>query len=106
MNFLSGDLMTRETWLDLPENEQIKIVTQLAQGIKTIHQLDSDSFKCDWAEFVKDRAETFIERQIASGVNAKIIEALPAFIETTLPLVPTKSETVFMHSDIHFGNCV
>ncbi|MCU0239944.1 MAG: aminoglycoside phosphotransferase family protein, partial [Pyrinomonadaceae bacterium] len=104
MNFLSGDLMTREIWLDLPENEQIKIVTQLAQGLKTIHQLNSDSFNCDWAEFVKDRAETFIERQIASGVNAEIIEALPAFIETNLPLVPTKSETVFMHSDIHFGN--
>jgi hygromycin-B 7''-O-kinase len=104
MNFLSGDLMTREIWLDLPENQQIKIVTQLAEGVKTIHQLDSDSFKCDWAEFVKDRAETFIERQIASGVNAEIIEALPAFIETNLPLVPTKSATVFMHSDIHFGN--
>ena len=52
----------------------------------------------------KNRAETFVKRQIAHGVNQKIIKALPAFIEENLKLVPVDSPTVFMHSDVHFGN--
>ena len=72
--------------------------------MKQIHELNAEFFDCNWAEFVKDRAETFVERQIANGVNAKIIKALPAFIEENLKLVPVNSPTVFMHSDVHFGN--
>ena len=101
---ISGSLMTRQDWLNLAENEQIPFVEKLANGLKQIHLLGADSFDNDWADFVKDRADTFIERQIAHGVNAQIIEVLPAFIEENLKLVPTASETVFMHADVHFGN--
>lgn len=101
---LSGVSMTRQDWLKLPENEQIPFVIKLAKGLKQIHSLSADSFVSDWAEFVANRANTFIERQIAHGVNQKIIEVLPRFIEETLSLVPTDSPNVFMHGDVHFGN--
>ncbi len=101
---ISGEIMTRQEWLLLSEKEQIYFISKLAHGLKEIHQLNADSFPNNWADFVKNRAETFIERQIAHGVNQAIIEVLPKFIEEHLPLVPINSVTVFMHSDIHFGN--
>lgn len=100
---ISGELMSREMWLTLEEKTQIKFITKIAQGVKEIHELNSESFTDDWAEFVKDRAETFIERQISHGVNQQIIKALPVFIDENLKLV-SLAPTNFMHSDVHFGN--
>ncbi len=104
MTQLSGAAPTRKDWLTLPENEQKRFVSKLAVGLRQIHELNADSLRCDWAEFVEERANSFIERQIAHGVNAKIIGSLPAFIAENLKLVPTASTTVFMHGDVHFGN--
>ena len=104
MTQLSGVAMKRDVWLTLPEKEQLAFVSELAVGLKGFHELNADSFACDWAEFVEDRANSFIERQIAHGVNSNIIESLPAFIEANLKLVPKHNQTVFMHSDVHFGN--
>ncbi len=104
MTQLSGAAMTRAAWLTLPRNEQTAVVAELAIGLKTIHSLDADSFDCDWSEFVEDRANTFVERQIAHGVNSQVIESLPAFIETNLKLLPKDFRTVFLHGDVHFGN--
>ena len=103
-NQISGEMMTRQDWLLLSEKEQIYFISKLANGLKEIHQLNADSFPNDWADFVKNRAETIIERQIIHSVNQQIIEVLPKFIEENLKLVPTDSPTVFMHSDVHFGN--
>ena len=100
---ISGEIMTRVDWLKLPENSQKRFIAKLAVIFKEIHQLNSDSIQCDWAEFVKDRAETFIERQIAHGVNKSVLSSLPSYIETNLSLVPI-APTVFMHSDVHLGN--
>ena len=104
MTQLSGAAMTRAVWLTLPRNEQLEFVSELAANLKAIHSLDADSFDCDWCEFVEDRISTFIERQIAHGVNPQVIESLPAFIETNLKLVPKDFPTVFLHGDVHFGN--
>ncbi|MDQ3710913.1 MAG: aminoglycoside phosphotransferase family protein [Acidobacteriota bacterium] len=104
MTQLSGVAMTRAAWLTLPRNEQVAVVAELAVGLKTIHSLDADSFDCDWSEFVEDRANTFVERQIARDVNSQVIESLPAFIETNLKLLPKDFRTVFLHGDVHFGN--
>ncbi len=104
MTQLSGVAMTRAVWLTLPKDEQLAFVSELAIGLKAIHLLAADSFNCDWYEFVEDRANTFIERQIAHGVNSQIIKSLPAFIETNLKLVPKDFLTVFLHGDVHFGN--
>lgn len=101
---ISGAAMMRSDWLKLPEREQFPFVGKLARGLKQIHSLAADSFENNWKQFVEDRAATFVERQIAHGVNEKIIERLPAFIEENLRLVPVDSATVFMHSDVHFGN--
>ncbi len=99
-----GDLMTRADWLNLPEREQTPFVRKLAVGLKQIHALCADSFENNWIEFVTNRAETFIERQIAHGVNEQIIRVLPKYIEENLQLVPKNEPTVFMHADVHFGN--
>ena len=104
MTRLSGAALTRKDWLTLPENEQLAFVSKLAIGLKQIHRLNADSLDCDWAEFVEDRADTFVERQIAHGVNHRIIKSLPAFIEENFKLVPKSEPVVFMHGDVHFGN--
>jgi hygromycin-B 7''-O-kinase len=104
MTQMAGILMTRQEWLSVLQNEQIELIVKLAVGLKQIHELNPKSFECDWAEFVEDRAATFIERQIAHGVNPSVIKSLPAFIEANLKLVPKHLPTVFMHGDVHFGN--
>ena len=104
MTQLSGAVLTRKNWLELPEIKQLQFVSKLAVGLKQIHELDAKAFECDWAQFVENRVSTFIERQIAHGVNSQIIESLPAFIEENLKLVPTDAPPVFMHGDVHFGN--
>jgi len=104
MTQLSGITMTRAVWLSLPKNEQLEFVSKLATGLKQMHELNADSLDCDWSEFVENRADTFVERQIAHGVNSRIIETLPAFIEVNLKLVPKDSPNVFLHGDVHFGN--
>lgn len=104
MTRVKGELMTRADWLEIPEKAQFEFISKLAVGLKQIHALSPDSVENNWAEFVKNRAETFIERQIAHGVNQKVLDALPEFIEENLKLVPTEKQTVFMHADVHFGN--
>ena len=104
MTQMAGAALTRNFWLTLPENEQTAFISKLAFCLKQIHELNAQAFVCDGAKFVEDRAATFVERQIAHGVNADIIESLPAFIEANLKLVPKSSRTVFMHGDVHFGN--
>ncbi len=104
MTQLSGAALTRAVWLTLPGNEQMAFVSELAAGLKTIHSLDAESFDCDWSEFVEERAKTFVERQVAHGVNPQIIESLPEFLETNLKLLPKNYSTVFLHGDVHFGN--
>lgn len=99
-----GISMTRADWLKIPENEQILFAGKLANGLKQLHELDANSFVSDWADFVEDRAATFIERQIAHGVNKAVLDALPAFIEENLRLVPVNPRKTFMHGDVHFGN--
>ncbi|MCD9185140.1 MAG: aminoglycoside phosphotransferase family protein [Pyrinomonadaceae bacterium] len=101
---ISGKPFTRNDWLKIPEKTQIDFILKLAAGLKQIHELDAATFDCDWAAFVKDRAETFIERQIAHCVNEEIIKVLPEFIEENLKFVPTDKQMVFMHADVHFGN--
>ena len=104
MTQIEGISMTRQDWLLLSEFEQMTFISKLAHGLRQIHQLDSTPIVSDWAEFVEDRAATFIARQIAHGVNQKILDALPVFIEENLCLVPTDKSAVFMHGDVHFGN--
>lgn len=101
---IGGELITRQDWLRFGEKTQIEFISKLATGLRQIHETNPNIGEDNWAEFVKDRAETFVERQIAHGVNSRIIEVLPKYIEENLKLVPTDSETVFMHADVHFGN--
>jgi len=101
---LAGEQVTRKDWLSLTEREQISFAAKLASSLKQIHKLDTSSYKSDWTEFIEERAATFVERQISHGVNPKIIDALPRYMEENLKLVPTECPTVFMHSDVHFGN--
>src|SRR5687767_14706695 len=98
-----GDSLTRAEFLKLPATEKIGILSELAAGLKRLHEMDPAPFEDDWAGFVRDRADTFVERQIGHGVNSDIVKALPDFFEANLPLVPT-GPTCFLHGDVHFGN--
>lgn len=103
MTRIHGREMTRPEFLDRARDEQIAIVSQLATGLKRLHEHPPDGFVQDWAGFVEERASTFIERQIGHGVNSKIIEQLPRYIADSLPLIPLEP-SVFLHGDVHFGN--
>jgi len=100
---IPGKAVSRAEFLRLPPTEQVDVLTELAAGLRQIHDINPSFFADDWPAFVDDRAATFIDRQIAHGVNSRIISALPAFIEKNLPAVP-RTPTVFLHGDVHFGN--
>lgn len=100
---ISGVPFTRNEFLNLPKKERYTVLAELASGLRQLHELDPSPLPDDWAEFVRDRANTFVERQIAHKVNLGIIKSLPRFIDTHLSSVPTQP-TVFLHGDVHFGN--
>ena len=104
MTQLPGVAMTRAAWLTFSTDEQLRFVSKLAIGLREIHSLNAESFDSDWSEFVEERANTFIGRQIAHGVNSEIIESLPAYLDANLKLVPKSLPAVFLHGDVHFGN--
>lgn len=101
---LSGELFSRQFWLTLPQNQQIAVMRELAAGLKELHSHDAVCFNFDWSKFVEYQSGIAIQRQINAQVNPKWIEKLPDFIETNLKLLPTNCPTVFLHSDVHFGN--
>lgn len=103
MTQVPGRAMTRAEFLGLPAETQLRLVRHLADGLRQIHAVGPEPFADDWATFVANRSSSFIERQIGHGVDPKIIDALPAFIEKHLPRVPL-GPTVFLHGDVHFGN--
>ncbi len=101
---LSGELLTRQRWLMLPEKEQIAVLTQLAVGLRELHSYNADALQFDWQNFIERQAKIAVARQLAAGVNPEWIEKLPAYIETNLKLLPKDCPTVFLHGDVHFGN--
>jgi hygromycin-B 7''-O-kinase len=98
-----GRAFSRAEFMELAKAEQIGFVTELAAGLKQLHGSDAAVFEDDWAAFVEERAASFVERQVGHGVNPKVIDALPTFIEKNLSLVP-RTPTCFLHGDVHFGN--
>lgn len=104
MTRIGGELITRADWLKVGEKQQVEFISKLAVGLKQIHEINPESFENNWAEFVENRVETFINRQISHGVNQKVLNALPKYIEENLQTIPKNEPTVFMHADVHFGN--
>ena len=100
----SGVSMTREIWLGLDARKQIKVISELALGLKELHSHNSDAISFDWQKFIRQQAVATLERQKSSGVNGKILERLPGYLEENLKLLPKKFARVFLHGDIHFGN--
>jgi len=99
-----GVVMTREMWLGLETRKQVEVVSQLAAGLKELHQHNADAFDFDWAKFIERQTADAFERQKSSGVNDKVIERLPAYLKESLPLLPADFTSVFLHGDVHFGN--
>ena len=101
---LHGELITRSSWLNFAKKEQVRILEQLARGLKELHSYDADTIDFDWHKFIEHQSNIAVKRQIDCGVNNEWIEKLPKFLETNLPLLPKIFPTVFLHGDIHFGN--
>lgn len=103
MTQIHGREITRTEFLGLDRKRQSTIIEQLASGLCKLHANSAVGFENDWPEFVAERAATFIERQIAQGVNRKIIDQLPGYLDESLAFVPLEP-VVFLHGDVHFGN--
>ncbi len=101
---LEGELMTRERWLELDEHRQISILSELADGLKELHNSDTSKINFDWHEFIERQAETCFERQKECQVNDQVLAKIPAYLEDNLKLLPTDFEHSFLHGDVHFGN--
>lgn len=101
---IAGELMTKDIWLELPETEQISVLSQLAKGLRELHDSDNSKISFDWNEFVSHQAKNCFERQKSCNVNEKVLAQIPAFLEENLKLLPANFKHVFMHGDVHFGN--
>jgi aminoglycoside phosphotransferase (APT) family kinase protein len=101
---IKGELMTRDFWLKLNKNEQLQILSELAEGLKRLHRSDASKIDFDWNAFVAHQAENCFERQKSCAVNDKILNELPAFLEENLKFLSPDSPQVFLHGDVHFGN--
>jgi hygromycin-B 7''-O-kinase len=101
---LPGVSINREMWLDFESRQQIEIVAELAAGLKQLHLQSNRAIDFDWRKFIEYQAGATFDRQKASGVNSRILERLPAFLEENLKLLPTGDFRVFLHGDVHFGN--
>ena len=101
---IRGEIMTREIWLKLRRREQIEILTQLAAGLKELHNSDISKIDFDWHKFIARQVETCFERQRKCLVNEKILSQIPKYLEENLKLLPTNFKESFLHGDVHFGN--
>lgn len=103
MTRIRGQELDRGRFLAVSDEVKVEILTDLAHGLSDLHRANAGSLRDDWYEFVTSQAETFIARQVEHGVNRRIIEQLPAYIDESLRLVPAEP-TVFLHGDVHLGN--
>jgi hygromycin-B 7''-O-kinase len=101
---IPGETINRNVWLTFSPNEQISVVSELANGLKELHSYDAGSLNFDWHKFVEQQSRIAVQRQIDAKVNPEWIEKLPGFIETNSKLLPADCRTVFLHGDVHFGN--
>lgn len=101
---LQGELMTRDIWLKLEKREQIRILSELAEGLKTLHKSDASAVNFDWQTFIEHQAKTCLDRQKACQVNKQVLAQIPAYLEKNLKLLPIDIDPVFLHGDVHFGN--
>jgi hygromycin-B 7''-O-kinase len=101
---MRGTSMLRKEWLKIEKPAQIDLLTQLAIGMKELHQLDVVAVDFNWNNFVANQIDTVMERQRQEGGNPEWLESLPKYLETNLPLLPQPRHNSFMHGDVHFGN--
>jgi len=101
---LKGELLTRQEWLKLEQDQQLRVVTQLAKGLKDLHSYDAGDVGFDWKEFIKIQRHYAVDRQVQAGASREWIESLPRYIEDNLHLLPELERPAFLHGDVHFAN--
>lgn len=101
---ISGEQLTRADWLKLDKTEQVSILTQLAEGLRELHNSENSKINFDWDNFIRDQSETCFERQKSCGVNERLLAEIPVYLAENLKLLPISGKQVFMHGDVHFGN--
>lgn len=101
---IKGKLVTRGMWLKLNKAEQIPLLEQLADGLRQLHDSDKSKVNFDWENFIAHQAETCYERQKKCQVNEKVLAEIPDYLKENLQLLNEKTNEVFLHGDVHFGN--
>jgi aminoglycoside phosphotransferase len=98
---IKGESLNREKWLLLNEREQIQILSQLAEGLKELHQSDFSKVDFNWENFLRHQVATCYERQKKCQVNATVLAEIPKYLEVNLPLLPTNFKESFLHGCNH-----
>lgn len=101
---IRGKPVTREMWLRFEKKNQLSILEQLADGLRELHKSNNSKINFDWKTFIARQAETCFERQKKCQVNEKVLAEIPNYLNENLKLLNEKTEEVFLHGDVHFGN--
>ena len=101
---LPGRVMTRAEWLTMAAPAQVRLVRQLANELRDLHQADASEVTFDWKRFLEAQIESAVEKQIREGGNPEWLRSMPGYLAEHLPLLRDLETDVFMHGDVHFGN--
>lgn len=100
----AGRMITRDEWLALGRSHQVRILSQLAVGLRQLHSHNAVEIRFDWSNFISLQIDSVIERQRAAGANPEWLESIPRFINDNIGLLPERMPGVLVHGDVHFGN--
>lgn len=107
MTQISGTA-SRELWAKIENRKKFKIISQLGEAMRELHSvpapLEQFSLNRNWQEYIRQKAETAVERQKENGANPEWLESLPSYIADRIDLLPVDFKGVFLHGDIHAGN--
>jgi hygromycin-B 7''-O-kinase len=104
MTRISGRMITRAEWLKTESSVQVQLIHELARGLSELHTPEPGDINFHWGEFIRMQLDSVMDRQRESGATQQWLEALPAYLEKNLDLIPKDPRIVFMHGDVHFGN--
>jgi hygromycin-B 7''-O-kinase len=109
MTELAGINM-REVWPEVETPDRAEIVVRLAHAMRELHEqsaeLSAPALNRDWHGFLTHQARISVEKQRAEGANRRVLDALPAYIDERLAMLPADFNPVLLHGDIHPGNVV
>ncbi|MEZ5308663.1 MAG: aminoglycoside phosphotransferase family protein [Pyrinomonadaceae bacterium] len=101
---IPGRTPLRAELLKLGKTERNRFLDQLANSLRSIHETDASGLPNNWDEFVAEGVENTVQRQRQAGVNPAVVDALPGFLASNLPILDQCETGFALHGDVHLRN--